>query len=252
MPGGLKLDGVAQLVVSVRSRRRASVSVVPSVGGFFVGKFVEFLKQNKLLTTAAVGGAVVAFVGFDYTMGLGPPVVVALLIAAGLATWGIYRLRTRGHQSRGGPLPVGRVTSSFALGTLAVFVVIQAVPYGRSHSNPPITGEPIWDSARTRELTVRGCFECHSNEVEWPWYSNVAPASWAVSMHVADGRSKVNYQEWDQPQDKADESAEEVEKGSMPPPYFTLFDLHSDADFTDTERAELIAGLRTVFGDEDD
>jgi hypothetical protein len=217
-----------------------------------VGKLTGFLKQNRLLAAAAVVGAVVAVVGFDYTMGLAPPLVVALLIAAGLATWAVYRFRTRGQQDRCGRLPVGMVTSSFALGTLALFVAIQAVPYGRTQPNPPITGEPNWDSPRTRELTVRGCFDCHSNEVEWPWYSNIAPASWAVSMHVAEGRSKVNYQEWDQPQDEADESAEEVEDGSMPPAYFTLFGLHSDADFTDDERAELIAGLQTMFGDEDD
>ena len=217
-----------------------------------MGKLVDFLRQNKVLTAATVGGALVAIVGFNYTMGLGPPFVVVLLGAAGLATWGIYRFRTRRQESRGGPLPVGRVASSFALGALAVFVLIQAVPYGRSHSNPPISGEPDWDSPLTRELTDRACFDCHSNEVEWPWYSNVAPASWAVAKHVADGRSAVNYQEWDQPQDEPEKSAKEVKNGSMPPPYFTVFGLHSEANLTDTEKADLIAGLRATFGDEDE
>jgi hypothetical protein len=217
-----------------------------------MGKLTDFLEQNKALTGATVGGALVTIVGFNYTMGLGPPFVVALLVLAGLATWGIYRFRTRRQESRSGPLPFGRVASSFALGALAVFVLIQAVPYGRNHTNPPITGEPNWDSPRTRELTVRACFACHSNEVEWPWYSNVAPASWAVSKHVADGRSAVNYQEWDQPQDEAEKSAKEVENGSMPPPYFTVFGLHSEANLTETEKTELIAGLRTIFGDEEE
>jgi hypothetical protein len=217
-----------------------------------VAKIVNFLKVNRLLAAAAVIGAVVALVGFNYAMGLGPPFVVALLVAVGLTTAGIYRFGAGRHESRGGSLPVGKVALSFVWATLAVFVVIQAVPYGRDHSNPPISGEPNWDIPRTRELTVRACFACHSNEVEWPWYANVAPASWAVSNHVADGRSKVNFQEWDQPQKDADESAEEVENGSMPPAYFTLFGLHDEANFTDEETADLIAGLRTVFGDGDD
>ena len=71
-------------------------------------------------------------------------------------------------------------------------------------------------------------------------------------MHVSSGRSEVNYQEWDKPQEEADESAEEVQERSMPPAYFTLFGLHADANFTDAERADLIAGLKATFGDEED
>jgi hypothetical protein len=45
-----------------------------------------------------------------------------------------------------------------------LFVVAQAVPYGRSsHSNPPTTAEPRWDSPQTRALAKRACFDCHSN-----------------------------------------------------------------------------------------
>ncbi|MBT5773677.1 MAG: cytochrome C, partial [Dehalococcoidia bacterium] len=50
-------------------------------------------------------------------------------------------------------------------GAVAVVVVgfgIQLVPYGRAHSNPPVTGEPAWDSPRTEELVRRACFDCHS------------------------------------------------------------------------------------------
>ena len=54
---------------------------------------------------------------------------------------------------------------------------VQLVPYGREHSNPPVTGEPQWDSPRTAELAKRACYDCHSNETVWPWYSNIAPLS---------------------------------------------------------------------------
>jgi len=58
---------------------------------------------------------------------------------------------------------------------IILFVVIQAAPYGRAHDNPPVLAEPQWDSATTRELAVAACFDCHSNEVAWPWYTNIAP-----------------------------------------------------------------------------
>ncbi len=70
---------------------------------------------------------------------------------------------------------------------LSVLVLIQVVPYGRDHANPPVRAEPAWNSARTRELAVRACFDCHSNETIWPWYSNLAPASWLVQRDVKKG-----------------------------------------------------------------
>lgn len=57
----------------------------------------------------------------------------------------------------------------FTLGVfLALVVLIQFIPYGRTHINPSVVQEPNWDSPRTRELTVRACFDCHSNETVWP------------------------------------------------------------------------------------
>jgi hypothetical protein len=61
------------------------------------------------------------------------------------------------------------------LGALPIVGVlaIQLLPYGRRHTNPPVTQEPRWDQPRTRALAVRACFDCHSNETVWPWYSRV-------------------------------------------------------------------------------
>jgi heme-binding protein len=54
------------------------------------------------------------------------------------------------------------------------FVATQFVPYGRDHVNPPVGAEPTWDSPGTRTLAKQACFDCHSNETEWPAYSRVA------------------------------------------------------------------------------
>ncbi len=143
---------------------------------------------------------------------------------------------------------VGRLVRMLVLGIIVLLVVIQLVPYGRQHTNPPVRAEPAWDSPRTRELAVRACFDCHSNETKWPWYSNVAPLSWLVQYDVDKGRRELNYSEWDRRQEEAGESAETVQKGSMPPAYYVW--LHPEARLTAAERAELIAGLQATFGTE--
>jgi mono/diheme cytochrome c family protein len=130
---------------------------------------------------------------------------------------------------------------------LGGFLVIQLVPYGRDHVNPPVVAEPSWDSAQTRELAVRACFDCHSNETVWPWYSNLAPISWFVQRDVDEGREHLNYSEWNRPQE-AGESAEQIREGSMPPHSYVL--THPDARLTDAELDALLEGLVATLGQE--
>lgn len=126
-----------------------------------------------------------------------------------------------------------------SLVALGVFLVIQVVPYGRDHHNPPVVAEPRWNSSTTRELAVRACFDCHSNQTQWPWYSNVAPMSWLVQSHVEEGRRELNFSVWSQ--GEGDEAAEAVRDGEMPPRSYTL--LHPEARLTDAEREQLARGL---------
>jgi hypothetical protein len=192
--------------------------------------------------TATVLGLIVSFL-----TGLHPVITVILvivmtLVAAALISW-------RGDSDdRPGRVGFARAAGSFAVAAIAVLVLIQAVPYGRAHANPPITGEPQWATERTRELMVDACFGCHSNEVDWPWYSSIAPVSWAVSRHVDEGRDAVNYSEFDRGQEEADETIEVILEGEMPPGYFTRFGLHPEAKLSRAERAELVEGLRSTPG----
>lgn len=138
----------------------------------------------------------------------------------------------------------------FLIGVLA----IQLVPYGRDHTNPPVTGEPAWDSAATREVAVKACFDCHSNETEWPWYSNIAPFSWRLQRHVDDGRSKLNFSEWGTGEQESDEIVESVTEGEMPPWDYLI--LHPEARLSDADERMFVDGLTQTFGagesDEDD
>ena len=132
------------------------------------------------------------------------------------------------------------------LALLALLVLIQLVPYGRAHDNPRGRIEPAWDSPETRELVVRACFDCHSNETRWPWYSWIAPMSWLVERDVAEAREHVNFSEWNREQEDVEEAAEEVEEGEMPLWFYTP--LHREARLSEEERVALIRGLEATFG----
>jgi len=132
---------------------------------------------------------------------------------------------------------------------VVLLLVAQAVPYGRDHSNPPVTGEPAWDSPRTKELAEQACGDCHSHKTKWPWYSHVAPISWLLQSDVDDGRRHFNFSAMDKPQRHADDAAEEVEKGEMPPWQYTL--THGEARLSDAEKAELVKGLKATFGSDE-
>lgn len=136
------------------------------------------------------------------------------------------------------------------LSLLGLGLLIQLVPYGREHRNPQRNQEPGWDRPRTREIFFRTCKDCHSNQTEWPWYSFVAPASWLVQHDVEEGRSHFNVSEWGRAgKNHGDEAAEMLREGEMPPWFY--LPAHPEARLSDSERAELLAGLVATFGEDE-
>lgn len=134
---------------------------------------------------------------------------------------------------------------------LVLFGAIQFIPYGKDHTNPKVIAEPKWDSPKTRELFMKACVDCHSNESKWPAYSNIAPISWVVYNHVMEGREHLNVSEWEEGKYKdADEAAEEVEEGEMPLKSYLL--AHPEAKLSDDEKKMLIEGLKKTFGEEEE
>lgn len=141
----------------------------------------------------------------------------------------------------------------YALGGLAAaFLAIQLVP-GAGADNPPVEG--VVDAPEEVVRILRqSCWDCHSNETEWPWYSHVAPASWLVRGDVAEARDELNFTAWDRyDADERvhawEEVAEEVGDGNMPLPAY-LF-MHRDARLTDADRDALVAwALRLAEADQ--
>ncbi|MGE5072442.1 MAG: heme-binding domain-containing protein [Anaerolineae bacterium] len=134
-----------------------------------------------------------------------------------------------------------------AVGAVIVLaVLIQLVPYGHAHTNPPVQSEPQWDSPQTRALAQRACFDCHSNQTVWPWYSNVAPVSWLVYGDVMEGRRRLNFSEWNRPQGQyIDELKVVCAEKSMPPAKYLL--LHPSASLTDAEWQQLCGGFEFLI-----
>ena len=135
---------------------------------------------------------------------------------------------------------------SILLFVFVAFVVLQFLP-SEGQTNPPITQSPAWDSPRTEQLVRAACFDCHSNETDWPWYASIAPISWRIEEHVEHGRRHLNFSEFDKPQRHATEAAEEVEEGHMPLWDYML--LHPDSRLSDEDKRALIDGLRATFGE---
>ncbi len=118
---------------------------------------------------------------------------------------------------------------------LAVFVVIQF--FRPSRTNPPIDESrtieayaPMTPAARA--VFERACADCHSHRTRWPWYSNVAPASWMLAEHVTDARRHFDVSDWarynqERAADKLDEICEEVTKGEMPLLSYRLIHLNA-------------------------
>jgi len=181
-------------------------------------------------------GIVAVVVGALYSLLLG-----SLLAAAWVVVWLLAR---RWHRGAEGRSRGKQVVLAMLLGLGALFIVAQAVPYGRSHTNPVVVKEPVWDSPATRALAVKSCFDCHSNETTWPWYSDIAPVSWLAYDHVVEGRHTLNFSEWNRSQE-VDEVAETIHEGSMPPRYYRL--LHPGSGLSDAEKEQLVEGFRVTF-----
>ena len=141
------------------------------------------------------------------------------------------------------------------LGLLVVAVLLQLVPYGRDHTNPPVTQDAPWPDGRARELATAACYDCHSNQTRWPPQSYVAPFSWLLIRDVERGRAELNFSTWDEDDGEADDAAEAVAEGSMPPRRFVL--VHPGAALSDAKRQLLADALEAMDrgrrggGDED-
>lgn len=121
---------------------------------------------------------------------------------------------------------------------LLAFIVIQFFRIDKT--NPEVIEDNdliamTGPSKEVENILRSACYDCHSNETQYPWYSNVAPVSWWLKHHIDEGREHLNFSEWGtypekKRNHKLEECAEEVEEGEMPLPSYTW--THSEAKLT--------------------
>jgi hypothetical protein len=135
---------------------------------------------------------------------------------------------------------------------IAIVVIIQFIPVNRE--NPPL--DPIKDfiavsgiDAESATLLKSACYDCHSNESKYPWYSYVAPVSFLVANHIEEGREELNFSEWanysgKKMDHKLEEASEALTEGWMPLKDYKL--MHAEARLTDAQRKDLASVINMV------
>ena len=130
---------------------------------------------------------------------------------------------------------------------LAIFVILQFIP----NTYPEVIKSNEYDLIQTgtvptdvEQILKTSCYDCHSNETKYPWYSYIAPVSWLVVRDVKKGRGELNFSDWDnlKSRDKIkllDEIAEEVNDGNMPMPIYLI--THGEASLDDNQK-QILAG----------
>lgn len=137
----------------------------------------------------------------------------------------------------------------FLLGAIIIIQLFQI-----EKSNPPIVKQKDFveltnPPADLKTLIKEACYDCHSYETKYPWYTYVAPLNWWIGHHINEGREHLNFSEWgDYPYDrqlhKLEEFYEEVEEGEMPLTSYTL--VHANARLSEDNVAKMVAWVKSI------
>jgi hypothetical protein len=127
---------------------------------------------------------------------------------------------------------------------LGLVLVVAGLQFIRpDRTNPPVDAAMAVQAATTVPPQVgavlrRSCYDCHSNETRWPWYSSAVPMGWGIASHVREGRAELNFSEWGRyPAKKRavllEKMCEEVREGKMPLKQYLW--LHRDAALSEAD-----------------
>ena len=87
------------------------------------------------------------------------------------------------------------------------------------------------------------CYDCHSNNTDYPWYSKIQPAAWYLEDHIQEGKDELNFNEWAEYSDRRKNSKlrsiiSQIEEDKMPLDSYTL--IHKDAILSDEDKRVII------------
>lgn len=128
------------------------------------------------------------------------------------------------------------------VGLAGIFVIIQFIPSGRPENNP-VQGKDIASQmevgSEVHSILKNACFDCHSQNTRFPWYSYVAPVSWLISRDVNQAREHLDFSNWGDLslRDRIkifDHISEEVSEEEMPLKIYIL--MHPPANLSSDDR----------------
>jgi len=140
-----------------------------------------------------------------------------------------------------------KIVKIIAMILLVAFVGIQFVPTARNQSNTvPSTDFMLVNNVPEtiqKKLEV-SCYDCHSNNTQYPWYNKIQPVAWFLEDHIKEGKAELNFNEWDSLSSRRKASKlrsiiKQIESGEMPLDSYTL--IHKDAKVSEAEAEELIS-----------
>ncbi len=123
-------------------------------------------------------------------------------------------------------------------GLVAVLVIIQFIRPGRNESNAASPNDisaayPVPEGIQV--ILKTSCYNCHSNNTTYPWYSNIQPIGWWLQKHVDDAKKELNFSEFGtytekRAKHKFEEIGDEVSEGEMPLKTYAI--MHTEARLT--------------------
>ncbi|HCY76659.1 MAG TPA: heme-binding protein [Ignavibacteriales bacterium] len=121
----------------------------------------------------------------------------------------------------------------FLIAVVVILIGIQFIPVERT--NPPVISD-IDAPADVKAILKKACYDCHSNETNWAWYTKVAPSSFLAVKDVNDTRKNLNFSEWNINKEAKykEEIWDEIREEQMPPWQYKIF--HSEAKLTPEEK----------------
>jgi hypothetical protein len=136
---------------------------------------------------------------------------------------------------------------------LAVLVIIQFIRPAKNISTAAPTGDistvyPVPDSVH--KILVKACYDCHSNNTVYPWYSTIQPVYWWMNNHITEGKKHLNFDEFaaQTPQKKAKwirHIYEQVDSNEMPLDSYTW--IHKDAILSKEEKDLVINWAQAIY-----
>jgi len=139
-----------------------------------------------------------------------------------------------------------RIVKIIAIILLVAFVGIQFIPTTRNQSDTvPLTDFMLVNNVPKtiqKKLQV-SCYDCHSNNTQYPWYNKIQPVAWFLEDHIKEGKAELNFSKWDSLSNRRKASklrsiVKQIEAGEMPLDSYTL--IHKEAVFSEEEAKEVI------------